>query len=77
MAIWVEIHCDDRTAGSDGCGAPLCHGMNRSQPAAMAKDATSVPEVLRDLKAVALKAGWFSLRGSWTCPECRKSMNNA
>jgi hypothetical protein len=71
MAIWVEINCDKQTAVGDVCSTPLCHSTNGSQPGAMTKDATSVPETLRRLKQDALKSGWTYANGTWTCPVCR------
>lgn len=71
MAIWVEIHCDKKTAGADPCGAPLCYGMNGNQPGGMARIADAVPAVLRGLKSDALKSGWSFAHGIWTCPKCR------
>jgi hypothetical protein len=71
MTIWVEIHCDRQTAGSDACGHPSCFGMNGSQPGAMVKTAARVPEALRSLKRVAIASGWSIVDGTWTCPACR------
>ena len=70
MSIWVEIHCDKQSAGSDPCGAPLRHGMNGNQPGGMARIAANVPDVLRVIKRLALKSGWSFAQGIWTCPEC-------
>lgn len=73
MSIWIEIHCDQQTAGADPCGAPLCHGMNGNQPGAMAKNIGTAPAALSGLKAQALKQGWLLSAGKWTCPECKRN----
>ena len=72
MSIWVEIHCDSQTAGSDPCGHPLCFAQNGHQPGAMAKGISTAPSALGGLKRQALREGWLLKSGKWTCPACKR-----
>jgi hypothetical protein len=69
MAIWIELRCEKRGAGSGG--EDRCWSDDNSGPMDMAADdQRSVLAVLKDLQAQAKQSGWTKTREGWVCPVC-------
>lgn len=64
MAIEVAVTCDLQNSAA-------CHNELDQRPSLTSKQATCVPQSVRDLKVKAIRAGWFySTKGEWFCPAC-------
>jgi hypothetical protein len=66
MATWIEMRCENRSEGTEGCWSDENGG-----PMDMAADdQKSVLAVLKSLHDQAKKEGWVKTRDGWVCPVC-------